>query len=79
MLKYSKAKVRMTGIVIILAKLAIAVKVTESAMFPLQSWVIKLLVGPPGQAAMMIKPSAMASLSPKRMAREKPIRGRKIS
>ena len=40
-------------------KLAIAVRVTERAMLPLQVWVIKLLVGPPGETAKTIRPIAI--------------------
>ena len=62
-----------------LIKLAKAVKVTDKAMFPLQTCVIKLLVGPPGQEAKIIKPTAIVVSKLKIIANKKPTIGNRIS
>src|SRR5690554_719386 len=77
--KYSKAYERIKGMVKTHTILAIAVKVTDNAIFPLQTCVIKLLVGPPGQVARIINPTAIIGLRLKAMASEKPIIGKNIS
>jgi hypothetical protein len=63
----------------ILIILARAVKVTDNAIFPLQTCVIKLLVGPPGQEAKIMTPTAIIGFRLKRIASENPIRGNNIS
>ena len=48
-------------------------------IFPLQTCVIKLLVGPPGQDAKIIKPTAIIGSKSNKIANEKPTIGNKIN
>lgn len=77
--KKAKAYDKINGIVRMLIILAIAVKVTDKAIFPLQICVIKLLVGPPGQVAKISNPTAIIGLKLKIMASVKPMIGKKRS
>lgn len=58
-----------TGIENTVMQLEMAVNVTDSATFPFATWVIRLLVAPPGQAAIIIRPTAIAGGKLKRTAR----------
>ena len=60
-------------------KLAMAVKVTESAIFPLQVWVMRLLVGPPGETAKTIRPMAIRGSNLNTKVSAKAIIGNRIS
>jgi hypothetical protein len=62
-----------------LKTLAIAVNVTDKAIFPLHTWVIRLLTTPPGQDAKIINPTAVVGFKSKLIASEKPIMGNKIN
>lgn len=55
-----------------------AVRVMDNAASPLQTWVIRLDVTPPGQAAMIIMPTASVGERAKALTSPKPIRGRRI-
>ena len=60
-------------------KLEIAVKDIESAMSPFETCVIKLLVGPPGHAAIIMRPTAITGDKLKTTANANPTRGNNIS
>ena len=67
------------GIVSTLKILAIAVNVTDNAILPLQTCVIRLLVGPPGHVVRIMSPTAIIGLKLNTIASENPIIGKKMS
>jgi hypothetical protein len=72
------AKPIIKGIVIMVSKLATAVKETDSAKSPLAKWVNRLDVGPPGQAANNITPMAVIGDRSRPIAIKYPRIGRMI-
>lgn len=63
------------GIVNRVIKLQAAVIDTESAVSPFAKWVIKLEVGPPGQAARIMIPMAISGCKVKTDIKVNPIKG----
>ena len=64
------------GMVNTVMRLAIAVNVTESPIFPRETCVIKLLVGPPGHTEMIITPIAIEGLRSNSTTIANPMSGR---
>jgi len=68
-------RARIRGIVTTVTTLLRAVRVMERAVSPRATKVMRFEVGPPGQAAMSMRPTAHAAGSPKRWASAKPTGG----
>ena len=77
--KYAIASDNIIGIVKTVIKLARAVKVTERPIFPLETCVIKLLVGPPGHKESIIIPIAIVESRSNKRIIKNPIKGRNTS
>ena len=60
-------------------KLLMAVKLMESAVSPLARWVIRLEVGPPGQATRITIPIEISGFKSKMEMSKKPIAGSRIN
>ena len=73
------AKFTINGMVNIVIRLLKAVRETESAKSALAIKLIKLEVGPPGQAAKIITPIAISGCTGNTVTTPKPINGKKIN
>jgi hypothetical protein len=67
------------GMVNTVIRLDRAVSVTESPIFPRETCVIKLLVGPPGHIEMIITPMAIEGFRPNSTTITNPMSGRNNS
>ena len=78
-LKYVMNFDKIIGMVNTVIRLDRAVSVTESPIFPRETCVIKLLVGPPGHIEMIITPMAIEGFRPNSTTITNPMSGRNNS